>query len=87
MGPFMGPYCAMMYPELANTDPQWAASVPCCCFMDPDCACTSFLGESAALQIRVALSGMYSTLGFTSRSCNWNTVLHDKRTLPSSFAM
>ena len=31
--------------------------------------------------------GRYSGLGFTSRSCNWNTVSHDKRTLPSTFAM
>ena len=40
----MGPFCAIMYPWLANTDPDWAASVLCCCFMDPDCACISFLG-------------------------------------------
>ena len=26
-------------------------------------------------------------LGFTSRGCNWNTVSHDRRTLPSSLAM
>ena len=35
-------YCIMGL-ELATTDPEGASSVPCCCFMDTDCACTSFL--------------------------------------------
>ena len=31
----------------------------------------------------IALAGRYLSLGFTSRSCNWKTVSHVKRTLPS----
>ena len=40
----MGLLCAMMGPESATMDPKWTSSVPCCCFMNPDCADTSFLG-------------------------------------------
>ena len=65
----------------------WTSSTPCCCCVDVDCVCISFLGYLAALDMRVALGGRYSSLGFTSRSCNWKTVSHDRRTLPSSFVM
>ena len=52
-----------------------------------DCVCTSLLGWSAALDMSVTLGGRYSNLGLTSRSCSWKIVSHDKRTLPSSFAI
>ena len=40
----MGLLCAIMGPELATMDTEWASSMPCCCFMGTDCVYTSFLG-------------------------------------------
>ena len=33
----------------------WTSFMPCCCCVDVDCACMSFLGYSAALDMRFAL--------------------------------
>ena len=39
------------------------------------------------LRFRVILGGRYSSLHFTFRSCKWNTISCDRRTLLSSFLM